>query len=1522
MKQEKLLIAIVLLLVLIRVGSASWPYRRSITIDNTQNSNDLYNYQIAVNLTYNSNMQSDFDDIRFRDLNDNLLSYWIEEKVDSQWVYVWVKVPYIPALSTTTIYVYYGNPSAASASNGKTTFIHFDDFDDGSFNNTMWYSFYGSWTEASGYVSFSSSSSYSYITPYQPLINQRNYAVIDKVRVTASSTYGDYRINIRINPYTDKANSTAFMTRIGNTNSANCDVLFVEDVIGGTNSSSPSANCYPINTWIRRELRAYENYFEAYVNNQFKISLTASEGNLNGLPATMYGHTNGVPYQVDYLFTRNFSLPEPAYNVGSEENVGLLLINPSSPVTYPTQTNATCSGDTFLRNGTDISSENGIFVTLPAGVWNYTCINGTNVESQLYTVNKASTSLSLSFDPSSPINYGTQMKATCTENSQGNALFLINGTAYAYNDTFVILPAGNYNFTCYVPETQNYTAASSSSMYTINKKSTSLSLSFNPSSPIIYETQMKATCVEDSEANALFTRNGTAYAYNDTFVILPAGAHNFSCSVLESQNYTEASSSSIYLVNKKSLGVSLITNNTSSGQYYYLKYPNGIYVEALADSNLNNLVGFIYRNGSSVSNPYYAQLSYGWWNFTAVSQSNENYTSTSQQRLVYSGQPPEAKIWYPNSTIYLYPWSSKNIPVAANATTKGFNLSCSLSIDKGTNQTYPCDNYKPLRVENGWLNVTYSDANGNTYDKNLNTNAQYFASISGTYLQHWFRLPNNTANAEFPYWNYTINVSTRLYAYQYGITINFDVWNYDTSSWDWFWPTLCPTGQVCDLHTLKSLSNSHVRDNQVRLRSWWGSQNYYFYLHEVYIPNTWFNVFTDYYYNVQTAGNHSFDFYTIENNTSNEAYDSTVQMIEFVSIYNVTNNKGQNIQNVNVKIQNSTDTFEITANSPIYLNNTLLPKGNVTVTLEAPNYMPLTFNEYITDSYHVYKNITLINAQLKIKVLNEQSLSPLPWYKLYITNATGTGQGSYTNILTVGKGYPSTPFSNLIDGDENTYITSPVNITYNFGYTNATFKLVYDSTSAGSVTIRIWNTRVGVFDTVKTLSVGGAVGKTTDFFQVDNSPKIPGFTGGDYQDLFYNCNGYYCPLFEIVPSGGMRLYEMKLVAPYTYDENGFVSANYSDFGMSTGISSLIFRSPLTGSASNLWGQRQYFISPQSYQETELYAFLNPFCYSQGFRVLEYNPQNPTQPIPGAMLSIYKEFQGNTYVIDQYQSDSQGNARLCVESGYPYTFVAQKSGYETLVSYDNTFAFTETINVYLTKQMIKYFDYYIPARNITCGYNGQESECFGNIIAPNVTVKCSILSQYGNILNTTLLVIKDSRNWDYPPIVNNSYPPSYDNQTLPFNLNSTNYQVLFNTTSNNPYGSTLQYTIPDSGYYTYYCTGYFYIINASNPALEGQIKSIGSMPGSFSLNANVMAPSGVLLSNYITPGGIYLFMLLVNLGITGFFVSRFGVSSSVIFLLVWGLTLTVLGGWGFNFQTGLFVLGVLLALAVALSFWRR
>jgi len=110
----------------------NFKYRRKITITELS-GNDLTDYQVLIELNSTnfdfSHTQANGEDIRFADANGNLLSYWIEEwdSVNKK-AKVWVKVPSIPANSSVEIWMYCGNPTAKSASDGDETFEFFDDF--------------------------------------------------------------------------------------------------------------------------------------------------------------------------------------------------------------------------------------------------------------------------------------------------------------------------------------------------------------------------------------------------------------------------------------------------------------------------------------------------------------------------------------------------------------------------------------------------------------------------------------------------------------------------------------------------------------------------------------------------------------------------------------------------------------------------------------------------------------------------------------------------------------------------------------------------------------------------------------------------------------------------------------------------------------------------------------------------------------------------------------------------------------------------------------------------------------------------------------------------------------------------------------------------------------------------------------------------------------------------------------------------------------------------------------------------
>lgn len=133
----------------------TWTKRKAITI--TENSGStLTNYQVKITVVYDSDMQADFDDIRFTSSDGStLIDHWLESKTDSSTADFWVEVPNITASSTATVYMYYGNVGAISASNEANTFLFFDDF---SGNLSKWNvaGATGSWSISGGELYLSS----------------------------------------------------------------------------------------------------------------------------------------------------------------------------------------------------------------------------------------------------------------------------------------------------------------------------------------------------------------------------------------------------------------------------------------------------------------------------------------------------------------------------------------------------------------------------------------------------------------------------------------------------------------------------------------------------------------------------------------------------------------------------------------------------------------------------------------------------------------------------------------------------------------------------------------------------------------------------------------------------------------------------------------------------------------------------------------------------------------------------------------------------------------------------------------------------------------------------------------------------------------------------------------------------------------------------------------------------------------------------------------------------------------------
>jgi general secretion pathway protein G len=96
----------------------------NIDIDNSSNGNTLTDYQVPVTLSYQSGMESDFSDVRFRNASGQELDFWLENLTANTQASFWIEVDSIVASAVTRIQaVYYDTEAFVATSSVAETFI-------------------------------------------------------------------------------------------------------------------------------------------------------------------------------------------------------------------------------------------------------------------------------------------------------------------------------------------------------------------------------------------------------------------------------------------------------------------------------------------------------------------------------------------------------------------------------------------------------------------------------------------------------------------------------------------------------------------------------------------------------------------------------------------------------------------------------------------------------------------------------------------------------------------------------------------------------------------------------------------------------------------------------------------------------------------------------------------------------------------------------------------------------------------------------------------------------------------------------------------------------------------------------------------------------------------------------------------------------------------------------------------------------------------------------------------------------
>ncbi|MFW5793892.1 MAG: Ig-like domain-containing protein [Bacillota bacterium] len=291
-----------------------------------------------------------------------------------------------------------------------------------------------------------------------------------------------------------------------------------------------------------------------------------------------------------------------------------------------------------------------------------------NVNSTIYNLNvtKADGELSLTFDKESPQDYGTEITPTCSiVSGEGSFTLLLNDSIITSGEALT-LGAGNWNFSCSMDATQNYTSTLNESDFVINKAV--LTGSITGTTPITYGTTGD---VEGSESNSgdgdvdyKLYRDGVEVSNPDA-VVLGAGTYNYVYNSTGGANYSANDSIDSFelVVNQDTSACDVLFNETSP-----LTWNDKFRLYTNCDSDFT-----LYRNGSVIANNSEQDLSANYYNFTVIRTDSVNYSNIQDTEYFTIEQASNT------ATLTITPSLSE---------TYGTETTASCSVDYGTAQLF------------------------------------------------------------------------------------------------------------------------------------------------------------------------------------------------------------------------------------------------------------------------------------------------------------------------------------------------------------------------------------------------------------------------------------------------------------------------------------------------------------------------------------------------------------------------------------------------------------------------------------------------------------------------------------------------------------------------------------------------------------------------------------------------------------------------------------------------------------------
>ena len=420
--------------------NSAWGYRNAITVTNGSGG-ALTNFQINVQLSSGfpfSNANANGSDVLFTASDGvTLIPFWLETWNPGQSAAsLWVNVPSIPTTGT-TIYMYYGNPSASSLSSGTATFNFFDDFSESTVDTTRWTSYGGTWTivtdtQQDGTTGGVLSGTTTARQVLESSYTGTNYVLEAYGKQMSGRVWGvGTRVNTNNNLYSanlyDDLNSTnnLYLYRWSNSSATT-----LGDAAVGTVSA---------NTWYRLMMKVNGNSINVYKDGVLEVQGTDSNLATGGV--ALYGES-GTVVEFNNVFVRQYASVEPTLSIGSSTTQGTGVAVSSVAVSPTTVLGGVSSQGTVTLSAAapaggavvTLTSSNTAVATVPASI----------------TIAAGSTTGTFSVTTTS-VSAATSVTITATYSGSSQAA----GLTVQYLESIAVAPS---NFTLNAESSQQYTA--------------------------------------------------------------------------------------------------------------------------------------------------------------------------------------------------------------------------------------------------------------------------------------------------------------------------------------------------------------------------------------------------------------------------------------------------------------------------------------------------------------------------------------------------------------------------------------------------------------------------------------------------------------------------------------------------------------------------------------------------------------------------------------------------------------------------------------------------------------------------------------------------------------------------------------------------------------------------------------------------------------------------------------------------------------------------------------------------------